>query len=220
MKITALSDMHGHLPEIGDADLVLIAGDICCHGNALQQMRWLDTELRRWLDSIEAPVIGVAGNHDWPFFGAMYPPVRKQVDEMKLPWTYLEDSGVEHEGFKTWGTRWQPEFYNWAFNLTEQELSEKWKLIPEDTDILICHGPPNGFGDFVDRPGGGHVGSPSLTERIAMIQPQLVVFGHIHCGRGNWTLGGSQLANVTVVNEGYEMVHDPYEITLSENGRG
>ena len=31
------------------------------------------------------------------------------------------------------------------------EIAEKWKLIPDDTDILITHGPPNGILDEVPR---------------------------------------------------------------------
>jgi len=39
----------------------------------------------------------------------------------------------------------QPVFCDWAFNLERGEpLQKKWDLIPEDTDILITHGPPIG----------------------------------------------------------------------------
>ena len=39
----------------------------------------------------------------------------------------------------------QPEFYGWGFNLARGgPLLEKWNMIPDDTDVLITHGPPIG----------------------------------------------------------------------------
>ena len=39
----------------------------------------------------------------------------------------------------------QPVFCDWGFNLMRgQPLQEKWDLIPDDTDVLITHGPPIG----------------------------------------------------------------------------
>lgn len=62
--------------------------------------------------------------------------------------TYLEDSGCEVLGYKIWGSPWSPTFFNWAFNLDIGEpLASKWELIPNDTEILITHGPPIGHGD-------------------------------------------------------------------------
>lgn len=216
MKIVAISDMHGHLPvncpAIDNADMVLIAGDICGGGRAKQQLHWLRSKFKPWLEKIDAPVFGVAGNHDWPFFGLEFPEIKKEVESLKLNWTYLEDSGTEFQGLKIWGTPWQLEFYDWAFNLKEHELAEKWALIPEDTDILICHGPPKGFGDRTQ--GGEEVGSISLLKRIEDIKPKLVVYGHIHPARGHWDYDGVRLANVTIVNEQYQMVHPPFECEL------
>jgi len=214
MKVVALSDMHGHLPKIPkDADLVLIAGDICPGMPAKLQTHWLRTVLKTWLKKIESPVFACAGNHDWPFYGLEYPNLKKEVQEMDLPWTYLEDSGAEFEGLKIWGTPWQREFYDWAFNLKEEELPEKWALIPDDTDILISHSPPKGFGDATLR--GEAVGSFALLDKINDIKPKLSVFGHIHPGRGQWDFNGTILANVTVVNEQYEMVYEPMEIEIT-----
>ena len=216
MKITALSDLHGHLPKIeNDTDLVLIAGEICAHGKPLYQLNWLRDHFKPWLKSINAPVFGVAGNHDWPFYGQEYPAIKDGVQKLDLPWTYLEDSGAEFQGLKIWGTPWQREFYDWAFNLRADELPAKWALIPEDTDILICHGPPYGFGDLVLRD-NVNVGCPALLRKIEDIKPKLVVFGHIHCGRGNWDYDGVRLANVTVVNEQYKMVYPPFEYELGD----
>lgn len=211
MKIAAISDIHGQLPDhnmIPDCDALLIAGDICGGGNAYFQNQWLNTQFRWWLNQLPMPVFGVAGNHDWPFYE-----IPNEVPK-DLNWTYLEDSSVEFEGLKIYGTPWQKVFYDWAFNLKESELAQKWSMIPDDTDILIAHGPPKFFGDLVVE--GTHEGSPSMLERIIQVKPKLVVFGHIHNGRGEYDHEGVKLANVTLLNERYKMVYEPwtYEIEV------
>ena len=63
---------------------------------------------------------------------------------------YLEDSGIEIDGVRFWGSPWTPNFMDWAFMLDRDELLyQKWKAIPEHTDVLITHGPPKGIGDLV-----------------------------------------------------------------------
>jgi len=210
MKIVALSDQHGYLPEgVPACDLLLLAGDVCPvtnHAFAFQA-QWLDGDFRRWLGRQNArKIIGVAGNHDLIFEQA------PQFVPRDLPWTYLQDSGVEWEGLKIWGTPWQPWFFDWAFNGTPEMLREKWALIPAGTDILVVHGPPRGYGDGIPQRDGTirRTGCPHLLERIGQVQPRLVVFGHIHEGRGQWEIGKSVLANVTVLNEKYEPAYAPW----------
>ena len=42
----------------------------------------------------------------------------------------------------------QPWFGGWGYNLSRgEECAAKWREIPQDTDILITHGPPIGHGD-------------------------------------------------------------------------
>merc|ERR1712037_767353 len=60
---------------------------------------------------------------------------------------YLEDTAVEVCGYRIYGSPWQPEFCDWAFNLGPAECAPKWAEIPQDVDILITHGPPKGMGD-------------------------------------------------------------------------
>ena len=209
MKIVALSDLHGQLPRnVPACDLLLLAGDltpVTNHGLNFQAS-WLDGEFRFWLKRQPArKIIGIAGNHDLVFEHA---PEKVPRD---LPWTYLQDSGITWEGLHIWGTPWQPWFWDWAFNGNPEQLQRQWALIPNGTDILIVHGPPRGYGDGV--PGGDGVrlcGCPHLLERIKEVQPRLVVFGHIHEGRGEWQLGPTRLANVTSVDAEYRAAHEPF----------
>jgi Icc-related predicted phosphoesterase len=216
MKIVALSDQHGYLPDdLPACDLLLLAGDltpITNHGPAFQA-DWLDGEFRRWLKRQPArKIIGIAGNHDFVF------QVQPHLVPKDLPWTYLQDQGVEWEGLKIWGTPWQPWFFDWAFNGHPEELRQKWALIPDDTDILVVHGPPYGYGDGV--PLGGdrvrHTGCPHLLQRIKDIEPMFALFGHIHEGRGEWQLGRTRLANVTLLDERYNVCYPPWVVELND----
>jgi Icc-related predicted phosphoesterase len=215
MKIVALSDLHGTLPDIPACDLLLLGGDITPVGNhALDyQAEWLDTTFRGWLEGVPTrKIIAVAGNHDFLFERA------PQRVPARLPWVYLQDSGCEWEGLRFWGSPWQPWFYDWAFNLYETDLVAKWALIPAGTDVLVLHGPPRGYGDGVPERNGTvrHTGSPSLLARIEAVAPRLVIFGHIHEGRGEWRLGRTVLANVTISDEGYDPVYPPWQHELEK----
>jgi Icc-related predicted phosphoesterase len=211
-RVVAVSDLHGMLPTIPACDLLLIAGDICPlrdHRPAAQAV-WLDTDFRRWLRGLPArQIVFVAGNHD-RFFQE-----KPHLVPRDLPAVYLQDAGLEWEGLQIWGTPWQPRFCDWAFNLDEPDLTAKWALIPDDTDILVAHGPPHGYGDGVpERNGVRHEGSPSLLRRIEQMRPRLVVYGHIHEGRGEWTLGETVLANVTLVDARYQSIYEPWQHRL------
>lgn len=215
-KIIAVSDLHGNLPNIPSCDLFIISGDVCPisdHSLDFQQY-WLETNFKYWLRDIDARFkVFIFGNHD--FIGEKRPhTVRKIFENMKNV-AYLQDSSTEFEGLNIYGTPWQPFFYDWAFNLYENDLEKKWELIPKNTDILIVHGPPHGFGDYAPRgKGGEHTGSPSLLAKIQEIEPKLVVFGHIHSGYGMYSIGNTILCNASLLNEKYQLVNDPVIINL------
>lgn len=225
MKIVTISDQHGYLPEIPPCHLLLIAGDICpdfIHGpisskplgtRNQQQADWLDSEFRTWLwNQPAAKIVGIAGNHDFVFDKG------KDLVPADLPWTYLEDSGTTVNKLKIYGTPWVPNLPNWAFHQREENLELCFELIPDDTDILITHGPPRGTGDKVLH--GNHVGSKALAARLENLyrppvndwgdlHPKLHIFGHIHEAPGLWEKDGRITCNTTIVDENYDLVHEP-----------
>lgn len=229
MRIVAISDTHGYLPETPECDLLLIAGDFCPvrDHSTNGQLAWLDYDFRGWLKRQPAKhIIGVAGNHDIVF--------QKHPNRIPkgLRWEYLEDRATEHEGFKIYGTPWQPYFYDWAFNLYEEDLAKKWELIPLDTEILVLHGPPYGFGDLAPRiitdeneeqwPGAEHTGSPSLLEKIKQLKDlKLVVCGHIHNSYGVYRIPTEEktvpLINASFVDEQYRPVNYPVTFFLEKS---
>ena len=207
MKICCLSDIHGHLPKVPDCDLLLLGGDYCRdHKNKV----WYFKEFAIWIEELSErmQVVGVAGNHD--FVAEKDPGCLKP-----LKWKYLEDSSTTYNGLKIYGSPWQPRFYDWAFNLDEPELEKKWEKIPDDTDILVLHGPPRGYGDLSPY-GDVRTGSPSLTKRMMDLDLKLAIFGHIHAGYGVYKLEGKEtiLVNAAYVDEEYKPANEPIIINL------
>lgn len=112
------------------------------------------------------------------------------------------------------GTPWTKTLGGWAFEGDEvPALEVVFSQIPDDVDILVSHSPPPyGFGDRVvgwfGEP-GERVGSPALRRAIERARPQLALFGHIHEAHGEFELAESRLANVSLVNERYELTNSP-----------
>lgn len=120
----------------------------------------------------------IAGNHDY-----LFEREPKHAQDIITNAIYLQDSEIEIEGMKIYGSPWQPNFNDWAFNLPRgKSLRDKWAMIPEDTDILITHGPPLGHGD--ETIWGNITGCRELLKRILIVKPKYHIYGHIHEGYG------------------------------------
>lgn len=196
-RIVCISDTHGRHADlvVPEGDILVHAGDLCSHGELHEISvfgRWLARQPHKHK-------VLIAGNHDFPFERNKC--LARDTLDYGLDYAenvhYLQDDGVTLEGLRIWGAPWQPRFHDWAFNLDRGEaLAEKWALIPEDTDILVTHGPPAGHLDrtLVDPgpPGGfwneGHVGCVDLLARLEQLRVRLHVFGHIHEGYGQTPL--------------------------------
>ncbi len=212
MKITFISDLHRkHLEienDLSSGDLLICSGDMTSRGSLSEIetfMKWFDK-----LDQYNHKVF-ISGNHDWGF--QRNP---KSIDEMLINYkniTYLEDSIVEIEGVKIWGSPWQPFFCDWAFNLFRMspQLKSKWDLMPEDIDILITHGPPFGYLDTVENR-TEHLGCELLMNRIEQVKPKINCFGHIHSGNGYVFNGETHFINSSVLNENYIYQYPPLTI--------
>jgi Icc-related predicted phosphoesterase len=122
--------------------------------------------------------------------------------------TYLEDQETQACGFRVYGTPWSLTFMDWSFMLPEEQLSEKWARISDDTQILVTHSPPY---TFLDELNTKHLGSKSLAKRIGELDNlRLHIFGHIHCGYG--AIRHPQclkklLVNASVCDEDYRPVN-------------
>jgi Icc-related predicted phosphoesterase len=212
MKITFISDTHGkhsYLTSnaynniLGSGDVLVHAGDISNVGKTHEIKDFLD-----WFSNTNfTHKIFIAGNHDFGF--ELVHDIAPEYKEKGVH--YLFDSEVVIDGVKFYGSPWQPEFYDWAFNLPRGEkLAEKWAMIPGNTDILITHGPAYGMLDWV--PSGTQVGCQDLFHRIMEVQPKIHVCGHIHCAYGQKNFNGVEFLNAAVLNERY--MHENKPIVL------
>jgi Icc-related predicted phosphoesterase len=223
MRITFISDTHTKHKII---EPLLIGGDLLIHAGDFMSSGYNPGEAESffsWYDSInnyETKIL-ISGNHD-------------RIMENDPPWAsgiltgyktieYLQDDGLTlyfdgpngefpEDNIHIWGSPWQPEFNNWAFNLQRgEEIKKKWDLIPQNTDILITHGPPFGKLDYVPR-GGVNVGCEELLKKVQSVRPKIHVFGHIHEGAGYVFDGSTHFINAAVLNDRYEFRNRPLTI--------
>jgi len=207
MKICLTSDSHGRHRRFDTppADVLIFAGDIMTSGWDVEEIR----DFNLWLaDQPQTDKLVIAGNHDWLF--ARHNSTKNLITNA----IYLENSGVEIGGLKFWGSPAQPEFCNWAFNYKRgEEIDQIWKQIPEDTDVLITHGPPAGYRDWA-KEGYESLGCRNLLTHVKRIKPSLHVFGHIHGGYGEDHDGNTHYVNASLLNEAYQPVNKPIVVEV------
>ena len=244
MIIDCISDLHGHYPELEGGDLLIVAGDLVGHSN---EQEYLD--LYNWIRAQNyRKKIVIAGNHDtliqrngeeWMGFedaGFDYL-CDSGTEFVYWPPLTLDDEGMirERKTFKIWGSPWTKRFPGMnpkcmAFTVdTDEELAEKWKLIPPDTDILVTHCPPRGIFDQVLEYDSqvremipNSVGSSSLNhwiknkwQRLNGKTMKIHIFGHIHEHGGKTAIEYMVVfGNASHVNERYEPVNKPIRIEL------
>ena len=216
MKITLISDTHTKHryceADLPGGDLLIHAGDFMNSGYHKDDV----IEFLEWFSSIKGydKKIFIAGNHDriiendptWSLLTiADYSNIIYLQDEDFALYDMDEDSSI-----RIYGSPWQPEFCDWAFNLPRngEEMKGRWDSIPEDTDILITHGPPFGY---LDIPGGQsiRVGCEMLRYRVDEIKPKIHVFGHIHGSSGYYFNGQTHFINASILNEQYDYTNLP-----------
>ncbi|CAB4141206.1 COG2129 Predicted phosphoesterases, related to the Icc protein [uncultured Caudovirales phage] len=218
MKIVCISDTHCKHNKlvIPECDVLIFSGDMCSSGEL-----WQVSNFSKWLKKYESNfdrAFVIAGNHDRCFQNMKL----AAIEELQLfdKIVYLEDSEFVYNGIKFYGSPWQPMFNNWAFNATRGEkLQNIWSNIPEDTNVLITHGPPHGIGDLVSNI---HVGCIDLLHKISTLSNLFLhVFGHIHDGNGHYiseAIPNVNFCNAAICDESYYSSNPAYEVNLINTG--
>ena len=184
MKIWHISDTHtwhDMLTVPVDIDVVVFSGDCSNPRNPYEN----EPEVRdflKWFSGLEIPhKIMIAGNHDSSIERGLVD--KKTIEALGIH--YLFNSSVTISGVNFWGSPYTPTFGQWSFNMSRAKLDRVWQTIPENTDVVIIHGPPQGILDLArDREGDLEMcGCSALTKSMARIQPKAMLFGHIHNSR-------------------------------------
>eukprot|EP00656_Telonema_subtile_P016431 TRINITY_DN18679_c0_g1_i2.p1 TRINITY_DN18679_c0_g1~~TRINITY_DN18679_c0_g1_i2.p1 ORF type:complete len:328 (-),score=39.27 TRINITY_DN18679_c0_g1_i2:71-1054(-) len=216
LRFVCISDTHGLHRDIAEqippGDVLVHTGDFTNTGEAEQVQ-----DFSEWLLSLpHTHKIVIAGNHDVTFEPEYYENRAadrfhkrnkyepEHVRSLLQNCVYLENAGCEIQGIQLYGTPYQPEFCDWAFNICRgQECREVWSKIPTDCDVLLTHGPPLGHGDLL-HPSGGRAGCLDLLNTVqCRVKPQYHVFGHIHEGAGVTTDGQTVFVNASTCNFKY-----------------
>ncbi len=233
MRIVALSDQHGFLPDVPPGDLLIVAGDVCpdwIDGELAQdhpdrQKVWFETQARRWLAGTPATHrLLTWGNHDWCgqafTFDADAPAhARDGALQIVVDRRTTVPATKPPGSIAIWMTPWSNLFMDWAFMKPRAVLAGMYAAIPAGINILVTHQPPFGYGDTHDPTGSGqpeHLGNPDLLAAIDRIKPRLVICGHIHGGHGRFDHHGTAIYNVSVVDDCYQLAHPPTIIDVPE----
>jgi|TARA_R110000851_G_scaffold145114_5_gene284467 Icc-related predicted phosphoesterase len=229
--IAFLSDTHNRHEiiekrfGIPQCDIIIHAGDFTMLGYEDEVESFFD-----WYSALPIPnKVVIAGNHEIFFDptaikkyekGRRFNRIKTLNPRDIVPEniTYLENESAVVSGIKMYGSPYQPEFYDWAFNIRRgKSLEACWDLIPDDTELLITHAPPMGHLDVNNR--GKNVGCSDLKARIFSLNKlKTHVFGHIHQSRGVDISGGITYINASNLDESYKPVHKPMVFDLFDDG--
>lgn len=225
MRLLHISDTHSFHRQVpvsrfDNIDVVIHSGD---ESNYMDPYR-NEIECRDFIDWYkDVPVkhkIFVAGNHSTAIERRLVTP----GDFAAAGIIYLENASTIIDGVKFWGSPHTPTFGNWAFMKAREKINRVWEQIPEDTEVLIVHGPPKGVRDLsFDRNGDLEMcGCSALMKRCWKLKDtlKLVCFGHIHNMDGVETNQGvSHYSRTPTIFSNAACVHDgKFDLGLTSFG--
>lgn len=193
VRLVIVSDTHRRFRRgIPFGDILIHCGD----------SEWSISELEAWASNLphENKVV-VSGNMDYKLTG--------QTNGFKNV-TYLQDTGIDINGLKIYGSPWTPKFVGEFQLADERHAHSVWNKMPTDIDVLITHGPPKGILDVTSR--GMSVGDSALFEKVRSIRPRVHCFGHVHESYGTLKYGHTLFCNAAVFND-----HPPIVVDIPTN---
>ena len=221
LKCCFISDTHSLHREldIPKCDYLFHTGDLTGNGGIIQLQ-----DISNWFYELKVEgivkedVICIAGNHD----ECLSPTYANNVlarNFLKENCTYLdEESYVLINGMTVFGSAYTPLFFDWFFMHPRFEMYDKaWSKIPNNTELLLTHGPAYGILDFVNNTYNDdhHVGCKGLLQKLGEL-PKLKYhgFGHLHASYGKEVINGITYINGSVCTEGYKAKNKPILIEI------
>jgi Icc-related predicted phosphoesterase len=206
MKVVCISDTHNRHNEVvvPECDLLIHAGDFSSTGKAVECLSFLN-----WFSKQPAKhLVLIAGNHEVGL--ERDPALKTQLQNQYSNVHWLEDSSVVLEGLKIYGSPYSTRFGRWAYQVDPgPNARAKWAQIPDDTDVLLTHGPCYGLGDVVSFT-GERVGDKDLLERVKQLGIRIHVAGHIHQQPQQVIVSGpTTYVNASIVDDRYIVTNKP-----------
>lgn len=229
IKMVCISDTHCQLSKVKlpDGDMLIHAGDALSRGTYSEFISFIN-KMEKLANNKYKYVIYVPGNHDI-ITEENEALVKSECAKRNV--IYLNNSGVTLEGFNFWGSGITPRFHDWAWNRDSgrcgtskppehplyKPIEPYWDMIPNNTDVLITHGPPKGFLD-ISIYNGVHCGCPQLLDKLLEVKPKFHIFGHIHFYGGQTVKlnNDTTLVNASVCNEQYKPLNKITVIEICE----
>jgi len=169
--------LHSQLVIPPGVDLLICGGDVSNVQNRAMNAHEVMNFLF-WYDSLPIKYkILIAGNHDTSIEDGLVDPRKYSTID------YLQHESIERGGIKIFGSPYTTSFgVGWSFNKDRSKLQKYWEEIPEDTDILVTHGPPKGILDLSYNRDGKleYCGDKALLNAVRRVEPDYHLFGHIH----------------------------------------
>jgi Icc-related predicted phosphoesterase len=221
MKILAFSDTHGFHNQLTDldfqgVDMAIFAGDESNQMNpSMNELEAVD--FLKWYNNLNVKYkIFVAGNHSTAIEAGLINP--KHYENI----IYLDHESICIEGINIFGSPYTPQFGSWAYMRARGKLDPYWQKIPENTDILVVHGPPKGILDLSYNREGvlEYCGDKELYNHVLRVQPKHMIFGHIHNFQDCYNSGTKIIDGLRTIFHNVSCVTDrKYDLGLTSRGQ-
>jgi predicted phosphohydrolase len=206
-RLVILADTHElhretHVPH---GDILIHAGDFSFFSHSLSAIE----DFNAWLGELPHRFkCCIPGNHE--FFLERDSSRRSLLSNA----TVLINEGIEIEGLQIWGSPVTP-LANAAFGISSAEDRRRlYTQIPENTDILITHGPPYGILDSAPD-SKVHSGCRELFDAVIRVRPKLHVFGHVHGAHGIFGTDETTFVNAALMSSFGGLDKDPIVLEIS-----
>ncbi len=209
MKLVCIADTHGRHRDVDlpKGDVLIHAGDISVHGE-----RQAFEDFNKWIYDLGFDIVlFTMGNHD----RCRATMIQKLVPNGLM----LNDTDWKYMGLKFYGSPQTPSVWDtkeeYCYIRHDYEDAQKiWDKIPDDTDVLITHGPPLGILDFVDKK-NAEVGCSVLLDRVLEVKPKVHIFGHIHESNGYINQRyGIKFVNCAQMDGEFSMTNKPIVVEI------
>jgi len=205
VRVVVFGDTHEHHRDVAvpAGDLLIHVGDITRNSFSPRAVQDFDAWLRQLPHRHK---IVIPGNHD---YGLADPAWQRLITSAIL----LINNGVELMGLKIWGTPITPVDHGHFGGATAADREAQFRRIPDETNILISHGPPFGILDQ-EQSSSVPQGCNQLLAAVTRIRPSLHVFGHIHGAYGSREIRETLFVNCAVADRSGHPVKDPHVLDL------